>query len=141
MDYVLGIDVGTTGTKSALFSVDGELVDIEYLSYPLTYPQEGWAEQNPQDWWEALSETTRAVVKRAGVKESVRALSLSTQGGCLVLLDKSFSPVYNAVSWMDKRAGEVSDQLVQKISMSELYRTCGWPVLDSLNFPTIFWFR
>ena len=140
-EYVFGIDVGTTGVKSALFTRDGELVDIAYASYPLTYPHEGWAEQNPRDWWEALTETTRAVVDRTGVGNRVRAMSLSTQGGCLVLLDGDFSPVYSAVSWMDKRAGDVSDQLVNKISMSELYRICGWPVLDSLNFPAIFWFR
>ena len=141
MGYVLGIDVGTTGTKSALFSVNGGLIDIEYSSYPLTYPREGWAEQNPRDWWQALSKTTRAVVKRAGARNRVVSLSLSAQGGCLVLLDKNFSPVCNAVSWMDKRASDISDQLVQQISMSALYHTCGWPVMDSLNFPTIFWFR
>jgi xylulokinase len=141
MDYVLGIDVGTTGTKSALFSGDGKLVDIEYTSYPISYPEEGWAEQDPQHWWEALVKTTRAVVERTGKGSAIRSLSLSTQGGCLVLLDKKFTPVRPAVSWMDRRASAVSDQLVQRISVSELYHLCGWPVLDSLNFPTMFWFR
>jgi xylulokinase len=141
VEYVLGIDVGTTGTKSALFSSDGTLIDIEYASYPLIYPREGWAEQNPLDWWRALSETTRAVLERTKSARSVVSLSLSTQGGCLVLLDNNFSPVCSAVSWMDKRAGEVSDRLVREISVSELYRTCGWPVMDSLNFPTILWYR
>ncbi|GAI15112.1 unnamed protein product, partial [marine sediment metagenome] len=47
MDYILGIDIGTTGTKSALFSADGCFVDSRYISYPITYPKEGWAEQNP----------------------------------------------------------------------------------------------
>lgn len=141
MDYVLGIDVGTTGTKSALFTGDGELVDIEYTSYPIAYPEEGWAEQDPQHWWEALAKTTRTVVERTGKGSAISSLSLSTQGGCLVLLDTNFTPVRPAVSWMDRRASAVSDQLVQRISVSELYHICGWPVLDSLNFPTIFWFR
>jgi xylulokinase len=141
MDYVVGIDVGTTGTKSALFSGDGELVDIEYTSYPIAYPEEGWAEQDPQHWWEALSKTTRTVVERTGKGSAIRSLSLSTQGGCLVLLDRNFSPARPAVSWMDRRASAVSGQLVQRISVSELYHMCGWPVLDSLNFPTMFWFR
>jgi xylulokinase len=141
LDYVLGIDVGTTGTKSALFSGVGELVDIEYTSYPIAYPEEGWAEQDPQHWWEALTNTTRAVVEKTGKGSSIRTLSLSTQGGCLVLLDKKYKPVRPAISWMDKRASEVSDQLVQRISASELYHLCGWPVLDSLNFPTMFWFK
>ena len=42
---------------------------------------------------------------------------------------------------MDKRASEVSEQLMQRISTDELYHTCGWPVMDSLNFPTLFWLR
>lgn len=141
MEYVLGIDVGTTGTKSALFTLQGELIDIEYKSYPITYPKVGWAEQDPRDWWNALSDATRAVVKRNGVRKAVRSLSLSTQGGCLVLLDRDFSPVCSAVSWMDRRAGEISDQLERRISAGELYRTCGWPVLDGLGFPTLYWFR
>ena len=141
MDYVLGIDVGTTGTKSALFSADGTLIDVEYASYPIAYPEEGWAEQSPQAWWQALVTTSRKVVERTGKKSAVRSLALSTQGGCLVLLDRSFSPVRPAVSWMDRRAAAVSDQLVQKIGVNELYHLCGWPVMDSLNFPTIFWFR
>jgi len=92
MEYVLGIDVGTTGTKSVLFTGDGELSDIEYISYPITSPQEGWAEQKPQDGWQALTETAQAVVRRNGSGKKVRSLSLSTQGGCLVLLDGNFSP-------------------------------------------------
>jgi xylulokinase len=141
MDYVLGIDVGTTGTKSALFTGVGELVDIDYTSYSTEYPDEGLAEQNPRDWWDGLMKTTGAVVRRNGVGRRVRALSLSTQGGCLVLLDKDYNPVGPAVSWMDKRAGEISEKLERRISMEELYHLCGWPVLDSLNFPTIMWFR
>jgi xylulokinase len=141
MDYVLGIDVGTTGTKSGLFSSNGNLVDMEYMPYPIRYPKEGWAEQNPLDWWEAVLNTVRAVVGRAAAGNAVRALSLSTQGGCLVLLDRNFTPVRPAVSWMDKRAAEVADQLVREIGVRELYHLCGWPVLDSLTFPTIYWFR
>lgn len=141
MEYVLGIDAGTTGTKSALFTAQGELIDLEYRSYPLTYPQEGWVEQRPQDWWAALKETVRTVVRRSRAGSSVRAMSLSTQGGCLVLLDGKFEPVRPAVSWLDRRAAETSDVLAREIASRELYRSCGWPVLDSLCFPTICWFR
>ena len=141
MEYVLGIDVGTTGTKSALFNIKGVLLDIEYKSYPIKYPEEGWAEQDPEDWWNALVETVRAVVTRNNEAHKIISIGLSTQGGCLILLDQNFCPLYNAISWMDKRAGEISDQLIHKISVNELYRTCGWPVTDSLNLPTILWFK
>ncbi len=141
VEYVLGIDVGTSGTKSALFTRDGKLVDLAYQSYRIDYPGEGRAEQETGDWWNGLVQTAGLVVRRNDAGDGVAALSLSTQGGCTVLMDGSFTPVYPAISWMDRRAGEVSLQLQEEIGVDELYRVCGWSVVDSLCFPTLYWFR
>ncbi|MFW6137809.1 MAG: xylulokinase [Spirochaetota bacterium] len=141
MKYVLGIDVGTTGTKSALFDSQGSLIDTEYRSYPISYPGEGWAEQDARDWWNAVVETTRGLVSRRNCSSEVVSMSLSTQGGALVILDDRFNPVYPAVSWLDTRATEVQEELTRHISARELYEMDGWPVTGGLNFPTIFWFR
>ena len=108
MDCLLGIDIGTTGTKSALFSADGLLIDSDYITYPVTYPGEGRAEQNPEDWWNALAGTVRNIVSRNRSAVDIVSMSLSTQGGCLILLDENYSPLSSAVSWLDKRAQEVS---------------------------------
>jgi xylulokinase len=137
--YLLGIDVGTTGTKSALYGTDGTLIEKRYQRYPLDYPKQGWAEQDPEDWWNAIVSTVRPMA--AAHREAITAMSLSTQGGCLVLLDKDFNPVYRAVSWMDTRASETASSLRERISIGELYRTSGWPVMNGLNLPTICWFR
>jgi len=140
MDCLLGIDIGTTGTKSALFTVNGDFVDSDYQSYPITYPGEDRAEQDPGDWWNALVCTVRVVVSRnEGL--IVRAMSLSTQGGCLVLLDDNFRPVCNAVSWLDTRAKEVSDLILKEISEDELYKTCGWSSVNGMDFATTVWFK
>ena len=141
MDYILGIDIGTTGTKSALFSADGCLVDSRHISYPITYPKEGWAEQNPEDWWNALVGTVRALV--TGKKDFIKvsAMSLSTQGGCLILLDDHFHPVCNAISWLDTRAEEVSDLLLEKITLEDIYTSCGWISVKGCSFPSAFWFK
>jgi len=141
MDCLLGIDIGTAGTKSALFSGNGTLVDSEYISYPLTYPREGWAEQNPDDWWNALAVTVRALVSRNKRAHTVSAMSLSTQGGCLILLDAGFHPLYPAVSWLDTRAEEISGQLKNMISEEDLYKTCGWANTNGLNLPMMIWFQ
>jgi xylulokinase len=141
VEHLVGIDIGTTGTKSALFGVDGTLIDKQYKQYPVLYPRQGWAEQNPEDWWDALVETVRALVSKNDAAGSTVAMSLSTQGGCLVLLDNEFRPLCPAVSWMDTRAGETSGLLMREITPEELYRMCGWPVIQGLGFPTVFWFR
>jgi len=141
MGCLLGIDVGTTGTKSSLFTLDGNLIDLEYRSYPIFYPREGWAEQKADDWWNALVETVNIIISRNNCSRDVLSMCVSTQGGSLVLLDDSFKPICNAVTWMDTRAGEISDKLTEEISVKELYHLCGWPIVDGLNFPNIFWFR
>jgi len=141
MKYLLGIDVGTAGTKSALFTEKGEFVDLACREYGLSYPNEGWVEQNPDDWWRALVDTAKDVTERNGCRKDVVALSLSTQGGALVLLDEKFHVLYPAVSWLDVRAEETANKLLQKISREELYRMSGWPITGGLNLPVVFWFR
>jgi sugar (pentulose or hexulose) kinase len=141
MEYLLGIDVGTNGTKSVLFTTDGDFVDMAYRGYELLYPQQGWVEQRALDWWEALVETVGTLVKKHGVSRSVKALSLSAQGGATVMLDKGFKPLANAVSWLDMRASETQPALEEKISRNELYRICGWERLNACNFPVLFWFK
>ncbi len=140
MDCLLGIDIGTTSTKSALFTWRGDLVDSEYKSYPVIYPREGWAEQDPEDWWNALVTTVRKIVSR-NKQAHITAMSLSTQGGCLILLDEYFRPLNNAVSWLDKRAEETSSLIKEKVHIDNLYKKSGWSNIDCLNFPTIVWFK
>jgi sugar (pentulose or hexulose) kinase len=141
MDYLLGIDVGTNGTKSVLFTDRGELIDISYRGYKLTYPQEGWVEQSSEDWWKGLRDTVRELVSRNDVRDRIVALSLSAQGGATVLLDARFKPLDNAVSWLDMRADETQPVLEGKISGEEIYKICGWERLNACNFPVLFWFK
>ncbi len=141
MKYLLGIDVGTAGTKTALFSENGDMADLSCRGYCLSYPNEGWVEQNPDDWWRSLIDTVREVTARNKCGKDVAALSLSTQGGSLVLLDTEFHALYPAVSWLDARAEETADKLLRRINREELYRMSGWPITGGLNLPVVFWFR
>ena len=140
MECLLGIDIGTTGTKSILFTTGGEYVDSDYMPYSVSYPCEDHAEQNPEDWWNALVTTARNIISRNS-NADIRSMSLSTQGGCLLLLDDNSRPVYDAVSWLDTRAKESSGNMLKHIREDELYRTCGWPGIKGLNFATILWFK
>lgn len=65
MGYLLGIDIGTSGTKTVLFNEKGELISSETAEYPLYQPENGWAEQRPEDWWNAVVTTISAVLKKA----------------------------------------------------------------------------
>ncbi len=137
---LLGIDVGTTMVKSALFTETGERLGLERAPCPLSHPRDGWAEQAPDDWWRLVAETVRAVTERVPGRR-VKSLALSTQGGCLCPLDGDFSPLAPAVSWLDRRAAEVTDIVSEAIPPEELYRTCGWGTTTGLGMPLVVWFR
>ena len=68
MKYLLGIDIGTSGTKTILFDTAGNVVASSTKEYPLYTPQNGWAEQDPIDWWEATKDTIQEVVTLSEVE-------------------------------------------------------------------------
>lgn len=127
MKYFLGIDVGTTGTKSILFSEKGERIAHAYRSYPLYNPAIGASEQNADDWWRAVCETVRAVVSEGGVCDEVVAISLSTQGGTVVITDEAGTPLRPAIVWNDSRfEAEREKYLIEIGDEKSLYLKTGW---------------
>lgn len=138
MTHFLGIDIGTSGTKTGLFTDDGALVDTASCGYELQYPRPGWVEQNPQDWWDALVRTVRTVVTRNDCASTVASLSLSTQAGSLVLLDRTGAPMRPAVTWLDRRAASSADELGALVGRAEVYRATGWDELSGLAMPSAF---
>ena len=90
MSYYLGIDVGTSGTKTLLINAAGQLLAEANAEYPLHQPRPGWTEQDPEDWWKATVKTVRAVVKKAKLKATdIKAIGLSGQMHGSVFLDKN----------------------------------------------------
>ena len=84
--YLIGIDVGTSGTKSALFDLDGNVIASATAEYPLYQPQNGWAEQDPEDWWRAVVSTLSDITERASDGE-ICGIGLSGQMHGLVVLE------------------------------------------------------
>ena len=88
MAYLLGIDIGTSGTKTVLFDENGTTVASDTQEYPLYQPRNGWAEQDPEDWWKATCVSTRNVLAKSGVNpRDIKGIGLSGQMHGLVLLD------------------------------------------------------
>ena len=125
--YLLGIDVGTTGTKTILFTDEGEVISHAYRSYPLSNLRVGESEQNPLDWWKAICETVHEVTEGRSAADKVAAISLSTQGGTLVAVDKSGAPVRPAIVWNDIRFTEEREKYLSEIGDAEtLYQKTGF---------------
>lgn len=113
MNYLIGIDVGTSATKTVLFDEKGSVVASASREYPLYQPRNGWAEQKPEDWKEAVLATLSQVVAESGVlKEDVKGIGISGQMHGLVMLDEKNEVIRPSIIWCDQRtAAEVEDML------------------------------
>lgn len=110
--YVLGIDAGTQSLRSGIFDLAGQPVAYATREYPISYPQVGWAEQNPQDWWNAACETVRECMQSSGVKpEEIAGLSLDGTACTVVLATNDGKPLRPAILWMDVRAHEQAERV------------------------------
>ncbi len=105
--FILAIDLGTSGSKTALVSTYGEVVDFDYQAVPLHLFPNGGAEQNPDDWWDAIKTTSKRLLNKATVNPAdIVAVSASTQWAGTVAVDRDGKPLMNAVIWMDMRGAK-----------------------------------
>lgn len=141
MDCFIGVDIGTTGTKSMLISQSGKILGHAYQGYPITNPTPNRSEQRAEDWWDALVNTVRQLIAGKDKLDRVRALSLSLQGGTLIPVDRDLRPLRNAIVWSDVRCFEQSRAFAKAYGESYLYEKTGWPTCDGLCAMQIAWLR
>jgi len=103
--YVLGIDAGTQSLRSAVFTVQGDLVGEATQALDTFYPKVSWAEQNPEGWWEAVCRTVPAALAQAGLSgEDISALSIDGTSCTVVCCRRNGALLRPAIMWMDQRA-------------------------------------
>lgn len=142
MRYLIGIDVGTTGTKAMLFSQDGRVLGHAYRSYPLYTPRVGYSEQEAEDWWQAVCQTVREICTEEAVCKNVAAISLSSQGGTVVPVDADGAPLRRAIVWNDHRCADQKAAFEAQMGGDEtMYRTTGWHLGNGLPVLTARWLR
>lgn len=101
--YILGIDIGTSGCKTLIVDHTGHVAARAYAEYPLSTPQFGWAEQEAEDWWQAVKKTLKEILKDFESIEDIKGIGLSGQMHGLVALDKEGSVLRPAILWNDQR--------------------------------------
>lgn len=109
---VIGIDVGTSGTKTIAVDQDGRILASALASYPLYTPQAGWNEQAPEDWWQAAVETLQKVTAQLEGAEIV-GIGLSGQMHGMVCLDEQGEVVRRALLWNDQRTGRQCEEITE----------------------------
>jgi xylulokinase len=139
---LLGIDVGTSGTKTLLISEEGAVLACANHEYPLSTPRPGWAEQDPRDWWEATQITVRAVLKEAGVTgDTVRGVGLSGQMHGSVFLDDQGEVLRPALLWCDQRTAAQCAWITETVGAERVVELTSNPVLTGFTAPKVIWLR
>ena len=138
-DHIIGVDVGTSSLKAALFDETLKQVSFHQVEYPLIYKENGHIEQDSALWYTALCESIKKVV--GGIDAGrVAALALSTQGGTLVCLDAQHNARTNAVSWMDNRHVERDGLLPAGMSVEDVRVTTGWDLNNNSIYSKLCWY-
>lgn len=139
---LLGIDIGTSGTKALVLSRHGHVLGAAESPHELLTPKPGWAEQNPENWWQAVKLATRAALKKARAKGSdIRAIGLSGQMHGSVFLAQGPKPLRPALLWNDQRTAEQCRQIEEDAGgRAALIERVGNPALTGFTAPKILWF-
>ena len=139
---IMGIDVGTTGTKSVLFDDSGAIIASHYVEYPLHTPAPDQCELNPREVWAAVKDTMTVAAAHSSAVDPVKAIGISTLGDSLTLLDKKGEPLSNTlVGAADRRAVPQMEKLLQSYDRASLFDVTGEPLSAASVIPKILWFR
>ena len=143
MEYVIGVDLGTSGTKTVLFDRQGHTVASSLVEYPMYQPYNGWAEQDPEDWVQAAFTTIRDVLTKSQVDPAdIAGLSLSGQMHGLVLTDDAGKALGRAIIWCDNRTIESCETFTRLVGgREELIRISANPALTGFTAGKILWTR
>jgi xylulokinase len=140
--YLLGIDIGTSACKIALFEKDGTVVVSTTGDYPVYYPHEGWAEQNPDEWWNAVCKAIQDMLAAYPIQpEEIVGIGIDGQSWSAIPLDKNGAVLANTPIWMDTRSQSICDRLNKKIGANQIFELTGNSLQPSYTTAKILWYR
>lgn len=136
----LGIDLGTSSVKIVIMNDAGKITASLSKDYDVSYPKVGWAEQNPEDWWNATIEGIKELIKSSGIDGAdIKGIGFSGQMHGLVILDKEGRVIRPAILWCDQRTQEECDYLNKVIGQDKISLYTGNKALTGFTAPKILW--
>lgn len=142
MNYLLGIDIGTTSTRALIINEDGALVASSTRDYPLYTPKPGWAEQNPKDWWKATVLAIKEILSNSKVAPSdIACIGLSGQMHGSVFLDKDGEVIRPAILWNDQRSYSQCEEIYRIFGYEGFIKLSYNKALPGFTASKILWLR
>jgi xylulokinase len=141
--FWLGLDIGTGGSRALLVDEQGRVrAGFTAPHEEMTMARPLWAEQRPENWWDAAAAAIRGVLQAAAVSgEQVRAIGLSGQMHGLVMLDERRQVIRPALIWCDQRSQPQVDAINAKLGTAKVLECIANPVLTGFTLPKLLWVR
>lgn len=142
MSHYLGIDIGTSGARALVIDADGNVRGSASAEYPLLTPRPLWAEQDPEEWWQAVVRTVPAACSNAGIRASdVKGIGLSGQMHGAVFLDAAGKVIRPAILWCDQRTAAECREITERAGADTVRSVTLNPVLTGFQAPKIVWLK
>lgn len=142
MQYLLGIDVGTSGVKTALFDLDGRAVCQVTRPLTVTYQRPGWAEQSPDDWWSAICAATREIAGRMALRPGeLLGIGIDGQSWSAIPVRRERGALCPTPIWMDTRCEAICAEYRAALGEERVFSVCGNPLMPSYTLPKVIWLK
>ena len=139
---LLGVDIGTSSCKTALFDAGGKALARGGSDYPVAYPRRGWAEQAPDQWWSGVCRAIRDMMGESGVSPAdIAGIGVDGQSWSAITLDGQGNVLCPTPLWTDTRCGDICRDVKDHLPEEELFAVCGNPVQPGYTWPKILWYQ
>lgn len=142
MKYIIGVDIGTTSTKTILFDDKGTVIESSNDDYPLYQDSYGMAEEDPDEIFSAVISGMSKVIRKSKInRDDLSGVSFSCAMHSLILLDENFNPLTRAITWADNRASRYAKELKESDLGQTLYEHTGTPIHPMTPLSKIIWLK
>lgn len=141
--YVMGIDIGTTGTKAMVIDLDGNVLSSGYREYPLNYPKPNYVEVNANRLMDMVYDSVRDAINNGGIKNTqITAISFSVQRATFAMLDKELKPINDLFYvWLDNRAESIMDEIYAAMDRDYMFSITGMPITRTYSLEKVYWLK
>ena len=138
--YLLGIDIGTSACKAAVFDFGGNVIAAESGAYNVYNPAPGWAEQSPNEWWDVLCVTLKSLFTQVSADE-IAGIGVDGQSWSAIPISKSGAVLHNTPIWYDTRSAEICEEIKNTVGEEKVFELCGNPLQPTYTLPKILWYK
>ena len=139
---LLGIDIGTSACKVAVFDPQGKVLAQSNKPYKVYYPEQGWAEQDPDEWWSAICAGIKEILESSKIgAEDIAGIGVDGQSWSAIPVDREGKVLDRTPIWMDTRAREICDRTKRLVGEDRIFGIAGNDFLPSYTTPKMLWFK